>query len=186
MYKRQLDGRKIVIGNAGQGPMRVVITTSGNPQQPEPAAAQGYELERSFYKLDGTKADPLQIKQNERLVVVLKVTEVEAAYARLLLVDHLPAGLEIDNPNLVDSGTLSALSWLKKDVDPVNTEYRDDRFVAAFERGGRDKATFSVAYIVRAVSPGKYVLPPVTIEDIYRPARFGRSAFGPVEVGASK
>ena len=38
------------------------------------------------------------MRQNDRLVVVLKVTEPEAKYARLLLVDLLPAGLEIDNP----------------------------------------------------------------------------------------
>ena len=48
---------------------------------------------------------------------------------------------------------------MKADVAPVHTEYKDDRFVAAFERNGSDKATFAVAYVVRAVSPGKYVLP---------------------------
>ena len=58
---------------------------------------------------------------------------------------------------------------MKKTVEPVHTEYRDDRFVAAFARDGHDKATFSVAYIVRAVTPGHYVSPPATIEDMYRP-----------------
>ena len=181
-----LDGHDVTIGNAGRASAQIVLTTSGNPIVPEPAAQQGYQVERSFYRLDGKPADPLTIKQNDRLVVVLKITELEAAYGRLLLVDKLAAGLEIDNPALFDGGSIDGLSWLKRDVEPANVEYRDDRFVAAFDRGGKDKAVFNVAYIVRAVTPGRYVLPPATIEDMYRPQRFGRTAFGSVEVAETR
>ncbi len=181
-----LDSKSVTIGNSGQAPVRLVLTTSGNPSSPEPAASQGYQVERAYYSLAGKKIDPAAIKQNDRFVVTLKVTEMEAAYARLLLVDPLPAGLEIDNPDLFEGGSIEALSWLKKDVEPVHTEYRDDRFVAAFQRNGADKATFSIAYIVRAVTPGHYVLPPATIEDMYRPQRFGRTAFGSVDITETK
>jgi uncharacterized protein YfaS (alpha-2-macroglobulin family) len=181
-----LEGKSIVIANSAQAPVRLVLTTSGNPTAPEPAAQQGYQIERAYYSLAGKKIDPASIKQNDRFVVTLKVTENEAAYARLLLVDPLPAGLEIDNPDLFDGGSIDALSWLKKDVEPTHTEYRDDRFVAAFARDGSSKATFSVAYIVRAVTPGHYVQPPATIEDMYRPQRFGRTTFGSVDVAATK
>jgi hypothetical protein len=179
-----LDGTLATIVNTGATPAMVVTTTSGNPSVPEPAAAQGYELERTFYKLDGTKFEAKSVTQNDRFVIVLKVTEAEAKYARLLLVDRLPAGLEIDNPNLVDGGAIEAFSWLNKDVDPDHTEYRDDRFVAAFDRQENQAAFFSVAYVVRAVAPGKYVYPPATVEDMYRPERFGRTAFGAIEVVA--
>ena len=101
------------------------------------------------------------------------------------LVDRLPAGFEIDNPKLVDSGAVGALKWLKTDVEPVNTEYRDDRFVAAFDRATDQSAFFTVAYMVRAVAPGRYVHPPAHVEDMYRPERFGRTAFGSVEVTAA-
>ncbi len=116
------------------------------------------------------------------MVVVLKITEAEAREARLLLVDRLPAGLEIDNPNLVDSDTVAGLPWIKRDVEPAHTEYRDDRFVAAFDRKPDQPAFFTVAYMVRAVSPGTYVHPAVQVEDMYRPERYGRTAFGSVEV----
>ena len=180
------DSRSIVVGNAGRATAQMVLTTSGNPLVPEPAAQQGYQVERSFYRLDGKAADPATIRQNDRLVVVLKVTELEAAYARLLLVDKLPAGLEIDNPSLFDGGSIEGLSWLNRDIEPANMEYRDDRFVAAFDRAGKDKAIFTLAYIVRAVTPGRYVHPPATIEDMYRPQRFGRTAFGTVEVSEAR
>ena len=42
----------------------------------------------------------------------MTITENEAAFARLLLVDRLPAGLEIDNPDLFEGGSTEALSSL--------------------------------------------------------------------------
>jgi alpha-2-macroglobulin len=158
---------------------------TGNPTSFEPAASNGYAIERSYYKLDGTKVDPAEVKQNERLVAVLKVTEAAAKAARVLLVDRLPAGFEIDNPKLVDSDTVAALDWLETD-EPAHTEYRDDRFVAAFDREAGNEAFFTVAYMVRAVAPGRYVHPPAVVEDMYRPDRFGRTAFGRVEVTAAR
>jgi len=181
-----LDGRSVKIGNSGQAPVQVVLTTSGFPAVKEPAESKGYQLERSYYTMSGKPADLKNIRQNDRLVAVLKVTETEAAYGRLLLVDMLPAGLEIDNPSLVDSGSISGLPWLKSQVSPVHTEYRDDRFVAAFTRSGRNKAFFYAAYVVRAVTPGHYVLPPATIEDMYRPERFGRTAFSSIDIAPPK
>jgi hypothetical protein len=179
-----LDTHPVTIRNDGDAPVEMVITTSGNPVTPEPAAAQGYQIQRLYYHLDGSAADPAAVRQNDRLVVVLKMVEPTAAYARLLLVDRLPAGLEIDNPELFDGGSVDALSWIKGEITPSHAEYRDDRFVAAFDRDGKDAATFAVAYIVRAVTPGHYVLPPATIEDMYRPERFGRTAFGTLDVAA--
>ena len=111
-------------------------------------------------------------------MVSLKVTEAQARYARLLVVDRLPAGLEIDNPALVDGGSVEAFAWLTKDVEPTHTEYRDDRFVAAFDRADGQSAFITMAYIVRAVAPGHYVYPPATAEDMYDPERYGRTAFG--------
>jgi uncharacterized protein YfaS (alpha-2-macroglobulin family) len=68
----------------------------------------------------------------------------------------------------------------------VNAEFRDDRFSAAFNRKGGDASVFTVAYVVRAVSPGRYVHPQAYVEDMYRPDRFGRTATGTVEVTAAK
>jgi uncharacterized protein YfaS (alpha-2-macroglobulin family) len=178
-----LDGASVTIGNTGQTPARLVLTTSGNPSVPEPAAEQGYRVERQFFTLDGKKLDMAKaVTQTQRFVVSLKVTELESAYARLLLVDHLPAGIEIDNPDLFDGGSVDDLAFLKRKVEPTHTEARDDRFVAAFDRNGSEQADFTVAYIARAVTPGRYVMPPATIEDMYRPERFGRTASGSLEV----
>ena len=117
--------------------------------------------------------------------MVLKVTESEARYAKLLVVDRLPAGLEIDNPALFDSGSIDAFSWLKKDIDPVaHGISRRPLRRRVRPRADGQSAFFNVAYVVRAVAPGHYVYPPATAEDMYDPERFGRTAFGEIEVTA--
>ena len=177
-----LEAKPLVIANTGVAPVDAVLTVSGNPLEPQPASMQGYQVERAYYRLNGTKVDAATVAQNDRLVVVLTVTEREKRRGSLLLVDHLPAGLEIDNPGLVDSGKVEALAWLKREVEPTTTEYRDDRFVAVFDRWDDKQAIYSVAYMVRAVSPGRYVHPPAVIEDMYRPEKYGRTGYGQIEV----
>jgi alpha-2-macroglobulin len=113
---------------------------------------------------------------------VLKITETQPQFGRLIVADYLPAGFEIDNPRLVSSGDTGTLSWIEDAATPVHSEFRDDRFSAAFERSSRDKPVFTIAYVVRAVSPGQYVLPQAYVEDMYRPDRFGRTGTGSIEI----
>ena len=107
-------------------------------------------------------------------------------YGRIIAADYLPAGFEIDNPRLVSSGETGTMSWIQDAVEPANAEFRDDRFTAAFNRKSEDPAVFAVAYVVRAVSPGRYVHPQAYVEDMYRPDRFGRTGTGAVEVTAAR
>jgi alpha-2-macroglobulin len=153
---------------------------------PEPAAEKGFLIERRYFTLAGDEVDPSKVKQNTRLAVVLKVTEPSPHYGRVIVADYLPAGFEIDNPHLVSSGDTGALSWIEDAAEPVNSEFRDDRFSAAFDRNEKSPTVFTVAYVVRAVAPGQYVLPQATVEDMYRPDRFGRTGTGRVEVTAAK
>jgi len=118
--------------------------------------------------------------------VVLKITEAKPEYGHIMVADYLPAGLEIDNPRLVSSGDSGTLDWIEDGEEPEHTEFRDDRFTAAIDRASNDQSVFTVAYIVRAVSPGKYVLPQAYVEDMYNPSRYGRSGTGSVEVRPAK
>jgi uncharacterized protein YfaS (alpha-2-macroglobulin family) len=183
-----LEAKPLVIGNPGTASANAVITVSGIPATPEPALNQGFGLERTLFTMKGERVDPSRLRQNERYVVALKVTEPAARYGRLLLVDPVPAGLEIENAKLTEGASVEGLNWLKQEVSPVHTEARDDRFVAAFERSGgkNDPLGYTVAYIARAVSPGRYVAPAAVIEDMYRPDRFGRTGFGTIEIMSAR
>jgi hypothetical protein len=184
--EEELAKGPIVVTNSGDTPLDAIISVSGAPTSPEPAAEHGFTLARSFHALDGSEADLGNAKQNDRFVVVLTVTEPQPEFARVALTDYVPAGFEIDNPRLVSSGDTGTLDWIENAGNPVHTEFRDDRFTAAFERRKGDPTTYSVAYVVRAVSPGSYVLPQAVVEDMYMPDRFGRTETGAVEVAPAR
>jgi uncharacterized protein YfaS (alpha-2-macroglobulin family) len=174
------------VANAGESAVQAVVTVSGAPVVAEPAAEKGFKIERKYYTLAGKPADPTKAKQNDRFAVVLKITEPQPQFGRIIVADYLPAGFEIDSPRLVSSGDTGTLAWIEGAQEPVNSEFRDERFSAAFERKSGDPSVFTVAYVVRAVSPGRYVHPQAYVEDMYRPDRFGRTATGTIEVTAAK
>jgi uncharacterized protein YfaS (alpha-2-macroglobulin family) len=186
-YKaEQVTGQPLRITNTGDAPVQAVVSVSGSPVTPEPAASNGFKIERSYFTLDGKPVDISTAKQNDRFAVVLKVTEPKPEYGHIMVSDYLPAGLEIDNPHLVSSGDSGTLGWIEDGQDPVNTQFRDDRFTAALDRARDSKSVFTVAYVVRAVTPGKYVLPQAYVEDMYNPSRYGRTGTGSVEVRSAK
>lgn len=186
----QLNQGQLEIANIGEAAVDAVISVIGTALTPEPAMERGFTISRSYYSLDGQPIDlqsaeggQSKIAQNQRMVVVLKIASTEKR-GRVLLVDRLPAGLEIENPRLVTSGDISALSWLKSDIGAEHTEFRDDRFVAAFNflRNRNQNTSATVAYIVRAVTPGTFVHPAALVEDMYQPEKFARTASGRLEI----
>jgi uncharacterized protein YfaS (alpha-2-macroglobulin family) len=155
------------VSNPGANPLQAVVAVSGSPTVPEPASFNGMNLVRSYFTLDGKPVEPSQVQQNTRLVVVLNASRVgDDQTGNFLLVDRLPAGFEIENPTLVATGETGSLSWLTDLTDVTHSEFRDDRFVAAFT-----DQSVKVAYVVRAIAPGQYTLPGTTVEDMYQPER---------------
>ncbi|MGB6396621.1 MAG: alpha-2-macroglobulin [Bradyrhizobium sp.] len=182
----EMADKPIRITNTGNAPVQAVVSVSGSPITPEPSASNGFKIERNYFTLDGKPADVSKARQNDRFAVVLRVTEAKPEFGHIMVSDYLPAGLEIDNPHLVSSGDTGTLDWIEDGEEPENTEFRDDRFTAAIDRAADSKSVFTVAYVVRAVSPGKYVLPQAYVEDMYNPSRYGRTGTGTVEVRTAK
>ncbi|QDL92694.1 alpha-2-macroglobulin family protein [Paroceanicella profunda] len=173
-------GPATVIGNEGSAPLSAVITTIGVPSQPEPAGGNGYRIARAYYHLDGSPADVASVARSDRLVAVLTVTPERDSAARLMIDDPLPAGFEIDNPDLLRAGDVAGLDWLGLPDTGAHVEMRADRFLAAVDWSG--DAPLRLAYIVRAVSPGAFHHPAASVEDMYRPAYRARTPAGTVTV----
>jgi len=174
-----LDGHNtapVKIRNESAADTTLTLTTFGVPSEPEPAGGKGYAIKRSYFTLQGEAADIAHIKTGDRLVVVLEVTPFGRGEARLMVSDPLPAGLEIDNPNLVTAGAIEALTWLELETDVAHSEFRQDRFLTAIDR--YSDHPFRLAYVVRAVSPGRFHHPAASVEDMYRPEMAGRSETG--------
>ncbi|MDM7852130.1 alpha-2-macroglobulin family protein [Pseudochrobactrum kiredjianiae] len=181
MTGEQLEVAPVTIANTGAKPVTAVITTVAAPVEAPPAGGDGFTIARSYYALDGLEVSVSDAQQNERYVVVLKVTETNNWASRILITDLLPAGFEIDNPRIVDSADLSNFGWLDG-TTVAHSEFRSDRFVAAFNSSGGDAREYTVAYTVRAVTPGTYAHPAPYVEDMYRPQYFGRGAAGMMQV----
>ena len=174
----------LTVTNTGNDPVSAAVTTVAASSLPLSAGGEGFFIDRSYYTLDGEVANVSEVRQNERYVVVLTITETNDWPSRILVQDLLPAGFEIDNPSLVDSAQLTDFEWIGE-VEPAHTEFRNDRFVAAFNRNTGDNREVSLAYVVRAVTPGVYDHPAAQVEDMYRPQFSARTAAGRMEVMAA-
>ena len=154
----------------------ITMTTFGQPSDPVQAGGDGYAITRIYYTMDGQEVSPNAFRQGERYVTVLTVTPFGQREARLMVDDPLPAGLEIDNPNLLRGGDISALDWLDLYEVAQHTEFRQERFLAAVD--WYSNTPFRLAYVVRAVSPGEFHHPAASVEDMYRPEFRARSYAG--------
>jgi uncharacterized protein YfaS (alpha-2-macroglobulin family) len=189
-YMARMTGEALVdhpltLTNQTSDAVSAVVTTVAAPVVPLPAGGDGFAIDRSYYTLDGEQANVSEAKQNERYVVVLHVTESNKWPSRIVITDLLPAGFQIDNPSLVDSAQLTNFDWIGE-VTAAHTEFRNDRFVAAFNRSADDNREVNVAYVVRAVTPGTYDHPAANVEDMYRPQLSARTATGKMEVVAAQ
>jgi len=169
----------MAIRNEGDAVTDVTLTTIGVPATPAEAGGYGYSIERAYYTMEGEAVSPDSVTRGTRLVTVLTVQPFEKTGARLMVDDPLPAGFEIDNPNLIQSGDIKGLDWLET-RNPEHSEFRTERFLAAID--WRSDNPFRLAYIVRAISPGSYHHPAATVEDMYRPRYRARTAAGQVTV----
>ncbi len=169
----------VVVTNDGPD-TTLTITTYGVPSEPEPAGGNGYAITRAYYTMDGQPVSLDAVTAGTRLVTVLEVTPFGYGEARLMVADPLPAGFEIDNPNLISGGSTSELSWLDALQDVTHSEFRQDRFLTAVD--WRSEQPFRLAYVVRAVSPGTFHHPAASVEDMYRPDYRARSEAGSVTI----
>jgi uncharacterized protein YfaS (alpha-2-macroglobulin family) len=163
----------VKVKNDSAADTTLTLTTYGVPSEPEPAGGTGYAITRSHYTLQGEPVTLEAVKVGDRFVTVLEITPFGRGEARLMVSDPLPAGFEIDNPNLISAGSIEALDWLGLDSEVAHSEFRQDRFLTAIDRYSNQP--FKLAYVVRAVSPGSFHHPAASVEDMYRPDITGRS-----------
>ncbi|MFO1202334.1 MAG: alpha-2-macroglobulin family protein [Tabrizicola sp.] len=169
----------VVVKNEGAD-TTVTVTTYGVPSEPEPAGGNGYAITRTYYSMSGEEVALDKVAAGTRLVTVLEVTPFGYGEARLMVSDPLPAGFEIDNPNLMSAGSTSELSWLDALQDVQHSEFRQDRFLTAVDWSSDQP--FKLAYVVRAVSPGTFHHAAASVEDMYRPDFRARSETGELTI----
>jgi hypothetical protein len=121
---------------------------------------------------------PGPVRAGDYVDLVLLVT-TPLARDQVVLDDPLPAGFES-----VDASYLTTMR-AAADVDHgdapfAHREMRDDRVLTLVDRlpAGSHRYT----YVVRATTPGRYVVPPAKAECMYAPDIYGRTAASVVDV----
>ena len=157
------------------GTLYVEWNSVGFGKTAPPADQSQVAISREYYTLDGTPFTGNRLKQGDRLLVHLRV-QAERDIRDAVLVDLQPGGLEVENLHL---GDFAELANVKIEQRPVTDwdygqvlrrqEYKDDRYLAAIDLQAWHGGNINLFYVVRAVTPGDYIVPPPFVEDMYRP-----------------
>lgn len=176
LFSRSFDAPELAAGARidveGSGPLYVLHEAVGLPRSAPAPVQSGVSIRRDWFTADGTPFNGDHVQEGDSLIVRLTVEAQERA-DDLLVVDHLPGGLEAENLNLADTRLLSGLVVdgvsleQRHGTDIRHEEYRDDRYVAALRLWPGQAG--ELWYIARAVSPGRFTVPPPLVEDMYRP-----------------
>jgi uncharacterized protein YfaS (alpha-2-macroglobulin family) len=103
---------KLTVINQGEQPAWAVLDVSGAPVAPQPPAREGFTIARRYYTRTGQEVDPGQIRQNDLLVAVITGEAQGSEQQQALVVDLLPAGLEIENARLAHNASTLDIAWL--------------------------------------------------------------------------
>jgi uncharacterized protein YfaS (alpha-2-macroglobulin family) len=164
-------------------------------------ADYGFEVLRKYEAVDNAE-DVKQnsdgswtIKSGSRVRVRLTMVAQARRY-HVALVDNLPAGLEILNPELAvteqipgDTQNTSVIEYSSKSFGGYwwwrqfwfeHQNFRDERaeaFASLLWEGA-----YNYSYVTRATTPGEFVVPPAKAEEMYHPETFGRTGTDFVKV----
>lgn len=137
------------------------------------------------------------IKSGARVRIRLTMVAQARRY-HVALVDQLPAGLEILNPELAttevipgDNKPITSVltygsrsygygSWWWRQYWFEHQNFRDERaeaFASLLWEG-----VYNYSYVTRATTPGRFVVPPAKAEEMYHPETFGRTGTDMVTV----
>lgn len=164
----------LTIANPGDAPLYQQLTLSGYPAKAPAAGGENLSIYREYLGMDGRPLDLTALQSGELVLVHLGVSAKQRV-PDALVVDLLPAGLELENQNLgqssaslEDAGS-AVKEWLQSMQNAAikHQEFRGDRYVAAIDVNGYD--TTHLLYLARAVTPGSYRVPPPLVESMYRP-----------------
>ncbi len=176
IFAKGKSAGKFEILNTGNADLFVSVIMSGYPVQKPVPLSRGVTIRRRYLGIDGRGLEKSGSKpafnSGERILVELTL-KADKSMPHCLVVDMLPAGIELEDPSLSGSTLIdqimvdkrSIFEWQGKYVIR-HTEYRDDRFVAALDIRG--KQPVRLFYLARVVSPGIFLIPPPLVEDMYR------------------
>ncbi len=164
------SGEKIEVKNNGSSPVYTVLKIIGRkPSAGFVPVSNGISIKREYFDYNGVPVEfssgAYKTNLATALIVKLTISSNIGKVSNFAITDRIPAGFEIENPALEDS-LFDTLGLKKSSLTPDYVDIRDDR-INIF--GSLNKPSAVYYYVIRAVNRGKYNLPPVKAELMYRP-----------------
>ena len=164
----------------GPGELYLSWFVEGIPVRPTSAPEEhGLKIKRRYCDSFGKDISLAELKQGMSVHVEISLT-AEKKMDNVVVVDLLPACLEIENPNLASAEHFEE----RQSGDTIvvdRTEARDDRLIlfGSIPQAGKE---VSFRYACRVISAGKFVLPPAWAECMYDPVMRCRTAAGEISI----
>jgi uncharacterized protein YfaS (alpha-2-macroglobulin family) len=162
---------KVTVRNTGRASLPGSLVVQGVPLQAPAAARNGMEIHRHFFAQDGSALDPDKLAQNTTFVMEVDGRATDGQGHQAMMLAGLPAGWEIAGH--FSGGTVAGMDWLGTLSDTDSEKAADDRYAVVLSLTA-DHPDFRVAVMLRAVTPGTFEYPGMTLADMYRPAIFAR------------
>lgn len=143
---------------------------------------RGLKVNRIYLDNWGHPIDYNSLKQGDIVVAEITMTALGNNLDNVIVTDMLPAGLEIENPRLQSR---TVIDWVgEKNKVPDYMDIRDDR-LNIYLNLPRGK-TVEFYYMLRAVTTGRFVLPPIKGEAMYDPFQSSVANSGMIEVVSAR
>ena len=172
------------VKNVGEDDSTYEIAVRGIKGATLPPIENGFSIKRELIGEDGEALSLADVKQGDVILVRLSgsvaSTSERWSKTQAMIVDLLPAGLEIETTSVEGSilGMPEDMSW--KESKKLFVKGRDDRYVAALKLSGGEE--FHLQYLVRAVTKGSFAFPAPYVENMYRPDQFARGQVSNLEI----
>lgn len=137
----------------------------------------GIVVNRRYLTQDQSRVKKV-FQQGELLIAEISVKSLSKDLHNVVVVDMLPAGVEIENPRLKTRSNNSILH--QQSFRPNNIDIRDDRLIL-FGSFPKDKEQ-KFYYSLRAVTEGSFTLPPISAEAMYDPSKSAVAGTGTIQV----
>jgi uncharacterized protein YfaS (alpha-2-macroglobulin family) len=177
------DGGEVEIRARGTGIAYWSVVHEGVPRGEEVRdVTDGLVVAREYRTLDGEPIDLGSIPQGQVVVAKLTLSSRSGTVRNVVVADLVPAGLEIENPRLMTRG---GVRW-GRGVPSLPIEYldiRDDRLLLFTQAETVERAFY---YTLRAVTQGRFALPPIKAEAMYDPSVVSLRGAGEIHVVATR
>ena len=173
--RRDLGGKQVRVRIDGQGPCYVYWQAAGvSSNNVIEEYDKGIEVRREYLNEDGEPLDLNTVKPGDRIIAHITAKSQAGNLHNVVIVDLLPACMEIENSRL---GPAPKLEWIGRPKSPAEyQDIRDDRLLLFMDLN--ERAPFESYYSLRCVANGAFVVPPVAAQCMYNPNISSASSSG--------